>query len=264
MWVRCVLCTRFLRPVVALAPGAAAAAAAAAGCAGAAAGAAPGAGAVNGCGTSPPVPGGAKGVAARRRAGIANLPSATKTSPCGPDTRRRKRPVSCSRAARRPGRRSARLRTRGGGRGVGAASAPWRAQARSTLVMTTLPEPGECRAHLAARALTSTLGLPASSKLAAGETTQSPAGTAADRLRARPPCATRPAATRRASMMHTRLALRLSCPSNAPCRCSRTVTLFAPRSVRLERSRSMGGCAVVRVVLRGSDQGARGGARRQG
>ena len=90
--VRCVLCTRFFRPGVALAAapeladGAAAAAAAArAGCAGAEeAGVAPGAGA-NGLGTSPPVPGGAKGVTARRkvRAVAWILPSATKTSPCG-------------------------------------------------------------------------------------------------------------------------------------------------------------------------------------
>ena len=90
MKVRCVLCTRFFRPGVALAAapelvdGAAAATAAArAGCAGAEdAGVAP---AAKGLGTSPPVPGGAKGVTARRkvRAVAWILPSANKTSPCG-------------------------------------------------------------------------------------------------------------------------------------------------------------------------------------
>ena len=91
MKVRCVLCTRFFRPGVALAsaPDLASAAAAAAGARAGCAGAEevvvdPGAGA-KGFGTSPPVPGGAKGVTARRkvRAVAWILPIATKTSPCG-------------------------------------------------------------------------------------------------------------------------------------------------------------------------------------
>jgi hypothetical protein len=76
---------------------------------------------------------------------------------------------------------------------------------KHTLVMTTLPDPGECSAHLAARAFTSTPGLLAKSVLAAGETTQFPAGAAAERRRAppgRPACAATPAATRRASMLN--------------------------------------------------------------
>ena len=54
---------------------------------------------------------------------------------------------------------------------------------QETLVLTTLPEPGECEAHLAANAFTSMFGLPASSVPAAGETIQFPAGAAADKKR---------------------------------------------------------------------------------
>jgi len=71
-----------------------------------------------------------------------------------------------------------------------------------TLVIITLPVPGECAAHLAARAFMSMLGLPARSVPAAGDTTQSPAA-AVDKNLAdwRWLMATRPLATRHANIL---------------------------------------------------------------
>ena len=68
--------------------------------------------------------------------------------------------------------------------------------------MTTLPDPGEWAAHLAARDLTSMLGLLANSVPAAGDTIQFPAGAAtAERKRADDPVlAATPWATRLASI----------------------------------------------------------------